>query len=348
MKIEFEISGVFRQAKISNYCLPAIPKDLQKRILSIDGVHGCGFVYGKLVVHVKENAFDSVRDITDKVKVVARSMYKDIIYNLEVKKIYDSMSAGITYESGKSIRVKKNPEQINAGDVLANDKHSYGTLGCFVKGKMSGTNSVNYTYQMYALSCAHVFPEGCDDLIEVGRTDVKFDHFGIISHDLTLLKEHIYDIAAIVVEDNIKEKCNINLKNCDGFEGWGSILHEGNLNELIGMEVFKWGSMSYLTHGLIVSIDYQTVGVETLDHEYNILIETLPKLSDTDFSTKGDSGTVVCYEDPIEEKVVALSMINGGLYEQQTKKYMCTYSCHLHTNIEALSGKTDVNFEWYT
>ena len=33
MKIEFEISGVFRQAKISNYCVPAIPKELQKRIL---------------------------------------------------------------------------------------------------------------------------------------------------------------------------------------------------------------------------------------------------------------------------------------------------------------------------
>ena len=200
---------------------------------------------------------------------------------------------------------------------------------------------------MYALSCAHVFPEGCDNFIEVGRTDVKFDHFGIVSQELTLLKEHIYDIAAIVVEENIKDKCNIHLKNCDGFEGWGSILHEGNFNELIGREVFKWGSMSDLTHGLIVSIDY-SLGVETLDHEYNILIETLSQLSDADFSTKGDSGTLVCFEDPDEEKVVALSMINGGLYEQHTKKYMCTYSCHLHTNIEALSKTTQINFEWYT
>ena len=310
-------------------------------------MHGCGFAYGKLVVHVKADTLVPVKEITDKVNIIAKSLSKDIVNNFEVKQIQDSIAAGITYESGKSIRVMKNPEQITAGDVLANDKHSYGTLGCFVKGKMSGTNPDEYTSQMYALSCAHVFPEGCDDIIEVGRTDIKFDPFGIISQDLTLHKEHIYDIAAIVVEDNIKEKCNINLKNCDGFEGWGSILHEGNFNELIGMEVFKWGSMSDLTHGLIVSIDYKTIGVETLDDEYNILVETLPQLSDTDFSTKGDSGTVVCFEDPDDEKVVALSMINGGLYEQHTKEYMYTYSCHLHTNIEALSRKTNIKFEWY-
>ena len=272
------------------------------------------------------------------------------VNNFEIKQVCASNSAGITYESGKNLRVKKNPEQVNADDVLANDKHSYGTLGCFVKGKAAETNSDNYTYtyQIYALSCAHVFPEGCDNFVEVGRTDVKFDHFGIISPEFTLLKEHIFDIAAIVVEDNIKEKCNPNLKNCDGFEGWGSILHEGKFNELIGTEVFKWGSMSDLTHGLIVSIDYKVLGVESLDHEYNILIETLPKLSDSDFSTKGDSGTVVCYEDPVDEKVVALSMINGGLYEKETKKYLCTYSCHLHTNIEELSKTTHINFEWYT
>ena len=33
MKIEFEINGVFRQAKIKNCLVPPIPKDLQKRIL---------------------------------------------------------------------------------------------------------------------------------------------------------------------------------------------------------------------------------------------------------------------------------------------------------------------------
>ena len=33
VKLEFEISGVFRQAKITNCCIPPIPKDLQKRIL---------------------------------------------------------------------------------------------------------------------------------------------------------------------------------------------------------------------------------------------------------------------------------------------------------------------------
>lgn len=293
-----------------------------------------------------------MRDIADKINVLMKDSYKNLMRNFVIQKIISTSDAGITYESGKSLRVKKTPnEGVNVGDVLTVDEHSYGTLGCFVEGKMNvdGDESDNYTSQMYALSCAHVFPMGCDNVVEVGRTEIKYDTFGLLSEDLTLYKEHIIDIAAIVVENSVQEKCNINLKNCDGFEGWGSILHEGDLNELIGTEVYKWGAMSDLTHGIIVSIDYQsTHGVETLDEEYNILIECLPYLSESEFSSKGDSGTVVCFENPDEEKVVALSMINGALYEKDTEKYLSTYSCHLHTNIEKLSRKTDINFRWYT
>lgn len=114
---------------------------------------------------------------------------------------------------------------------------------------------------------------------------------------------------------------------------------------MIGTEVFKWGSTSNLTQGMIASIDYEIQRVKNLDEQYNILIETLPG-SEVDFSSKGDSGTVVCFEVPEEEKIVALSMVNAQLVEQSSERFLCSTSCHLHTNIEELSKKTNIKFKW--
>lgn len=160
-----------------------------------------------------------------------------------------------------------------------------------------------------------------------------------------MFKEHSIDIAAILIDDGVLDKCNTNLKNCNGCENWESALHEGDFSELIGTEVFKWGSTSNLTQGMIASIDYEIQRVKNLDEQYNILIETLPG-SEVDFSSKGDSGTVVCFEVPEEEKIVALSMVNAQVVEQSSERFLCSTSCHLHTNIEELSKKTNIKFKW--
>ena len=321
-------------------------------IFSLEGIYGCGFIYGKLVVHVKEDTQEMVidmREITDKVKVIIRQLgFCNYINNFEIKRVHNSSAAGVTYESGKSLRTKRTLEEVNVSDVLIDGNHSYGTLGCFIKGKGNGTGP-DYTTEMYALSCAHVFPPDCDNCVEISRADVKYDHFGTVSPQLTLHKGNIIDIAAILVDATVVEKCNVHLKNCDAFEGWGSILHEGSFDDLIGIEVYKWGSISDLTHGVIISYDYKVQRVESFDDDFNIFIETLPNTDgmNTDFSSKGDSGTVVCFEDPVEEKVVALSMINGALYDRlEDNKFICSYSCHLHRNIEELSKDTNITFEW--
>ena len=318
-------------------------------IYSTEGVHGCGVIYDKLIVHVKNTMACDMNELLDKIRVIFQSLdRKDLINNFEVQQVQLSTNAGISYESGKSLRVEKAPtqEQVNVGDAIYADNYSYGTLGCFVNGKASETDADNsYMSQLYALTCAHVFPQGCDNCVEIGRTDLKYDTFGIVSQELTMLKEHIIDIAAVVVDDSVVGKCDTKLKNCDGFEAWDNILHEGDFSSLIGYEVYKWGAMSDLTHGTIVSIDYEVHRVDTLDTQHNILIEKLPT-SETDFSTKGDSGTVVCFEVPEEEKVVALSMINGALQHEPSGNYLCSYSVHLKKNIEELSKKTNIKFEW--
>ena len=319
----------------------------------MDGVYGCGMIYGNLAVHVKEAAH--LHDITDKIKCKVKELGRQFLDRLEVTPVSMSVDAGPTYESGKSLRVKRSPGQDNdnVGENLIHNQYSFGTLGCFVKGKYANADTGNYTENLYALSCAHVFPEGCDNAVEVSLSCSNFHHFGTTSPEFMVLQEHTIDIAAILVESTVLDKCNVRLKNISSMDGWESELYKGELSDLEGSEVFKWGSVSDLTQGLIISHDYhlEVQALESLDESYNVLIGALPGLSDDEFSKKGDSGTVVCYENPNEQKVTALSMINGAAYrhgqEGTEKKYLCSYSCHLHKNVQELSRKTNINFKWY-
>ncbi|MEW8542880.1 MAG: hypothetical protein AB2693_05045, partial [Candidatus Thiodiazotropha sp.] len=245
----------------------------------------------------------------------------EFIRNFEVQPVCLSSSVKVTYESGKSLRVATSQSQgeVTTGDAFDGQNHSYGTLGCFINGKANVQNPGSYNTQLYALTCAHVFPEGCEYSVHVGEPESDYAFLGLVSPELVLLNEHIIDIAAVLIDDREVDKCNTNLKNCNGCENWKTALHEGDFSELIGTEVFKWGSASNLTQGMIASIDYAIHHeIASLDEQYNILIETLPG-SDADFSSRGDSGTVVCFEVPEEEKIVALSMINAQLLERSSE-----------------------------
>ena len=315
---------------------------------SLDGVHGCGTIYGRLVVHIKENMID-MNEIRDKIKItVKNSKWPGYdLNNLEIKQVRSCSTAGVTYDSGKCLRIKKIQKETQYGCVISNNinRYNHGTLGCFIKGKGQG-NGPEFATKMYALSCAHVFFPDCEDCIEIGLTDQNFDRFGTVSKLLTCRREDMVDIAAILVDAPVVDKCNLKLKNVCAYEGWNSILHEGTVDDLIGAEVYKWGSASDLTEGLIISYDYRGQGVETLNDDFNILIKCLPT-SETQFSQRGDSGTLVCLEDPEGEKIVALSMINGALYNATPDhKYICSYSCHLHTSIKELSKAANMSFEW--
>ena len=314
----------------------------------MDGVHGCGTIYGRLVVHIKEGTPENMIDmdeIRDKIKTtVGNSMW---LNNLEIKQVRSCSTTGVTYDSGKFLRVKLIQNETQDGNVITNNNNSYnyGTLGCFIKGKGQGDGS-EFATKMYALSCAHVFSPDCEKSVEIGRTDQNFDHFGTVSKLLTCRREDMVDIAAILVDADVVDRCNLRLKNVQGYEGRNSILHEGTVDHFIGAEVYKWGSVSGLTEGLIISYDYRAQGVETLNDDFNILIKCLPT-SGTKFSQRGDSGTLVCLEDPEGEKIVALSMINGALEDATPdRKYICSYSCHLHTSIEELSKAANMSFEW--
>lgn len=329
--IDFEIKGVFRQAEYAVSPSPDISRSVQKKILSISGVNGCGVMLGKLVVHMKEDSSADEETITRKVEKILKSNESQSFVNcLEVKKVRVSTTAGGTFESGQRLCVNGSFSQAN--------RETYGTLGCFVKGRKDNGSSE----QLYALSCAHVFPDGCNSVVKVAHAQSEdLEILGHISDTFKLLREHKIDIAAIAVTPEAKQKCLHSLKNSDNCDVWQSVLHEGDFNAILGFQVYKWGAVSNITRGLIIAVNYDSQG---FDSQFNIFIKNDPESSEV-FSSEGDSGSVVCFDKPSDETVKILSLVNGEI--TAAGKHECSYSVHLKKNLEELSTKSGHSFQLY-
>ena len=302
-------------------------------------------MYGKLVVHLTEYGVADINEIANEVaELIKDTDCKDLVKNFEVTRVRKSENAGMMHESGYRIRVKIQNRQNVAGAGCASSSYRYGTVGCFVKGCKRSSSE-----KMYALSCAHIFPEGCDSDVEIGRTEsaTQYDIFGKVWPKLKLFRKHTVDIAAIAVSAAAVTKCNVKVKNSENSDAWENELHEGDLKCLIGLPVYKWGGASFLTRGLIISTDYKNIKEEALDEHFNIYVGSLPGSSECDFSKPGDSGSIICYDDPTEEKVTVLSLLTGPLTDVVTEKTVCFYSCHLQKNIQELARKTDLQFKLY-
>lgn len=326
--IDFEIKGVFRQAEYAVSPSPDISRSVQKKILSISGVNGCGVMLGKLVVHMKEDSSADEETITREVEKILKSNESQYFVNrLEVKKVRVSTTAGGTYESGQLLCVNGSLSE------------TYGTLGCFVKGRKDKGSSE----QLYALSCAHVFPDGCNSAVKVaGAQSQDFEILGHISDTFKLLRERKVDIAAIAVTPEAKPKCLHSIKNSDNSDKWQSVLHEGDLKAILGFQVYKVGAVSNITRGLIIAVNYDGEG---FDSQFNIFIKNDPESSEV-FSSEGDSGSVVCFDKPSEETVKILSLVKGKV-TTAAGKYECSFSVHLKKNLVELTATSGHLFELY-
>ena len=296
---------------------------------------------GNLVVHVEEYAKVDLEEITNKViETVMDSESKQFVNHLEVKRVRLNPNAGITHESGQCVRVRKSSV---GGGATADDGYWQGTLGCFAKGCVNGANE-----KMFVLSCAHVFPDGCSHIVEIPRANsqTEFDVIGEFNPEYRLLWENKLDIVAISVNPSARNKCHLWLKNSGGCDDWKVVPHEGDLKQLLGYQVYKWGSVTNLTQGMVVCVNYKSYGQTGFGDQYNIFIRSPPDSSSL-FSLQGDSGSVVCFDDSFQETVRVLSLINGDMTDIASGKVICSYSCHLKKNLDALAERTNRNFELY-
>lgn len=134
------------------------------------------------------------------------------------------------------------------------------------------------------------------------------------------------------------------MKNSHGRESWKSVIHRGDIKDLEGFEVYKWGFSSGCTKGLIQCVNYKSTKEVDFDNQYTILVKSNDD-SSRPFSSNGDSGSMVCYDDPNTETIYIVSLVIGVLTEELSKNFIVTF--HLNKNLQELTKNTELEFELY-
>ncbi|XP_045174135.2 uncharacterized protein LOC123535489 [Mercenaria mercenaria] len=370
-RLQFQLLGLLEETNIPlDTKIPEIPKlplELQHAILEMPDVYGCGTVWGELLIHVTKAIPPIKRD--EARNLLSKYMYM-YGYTTEVIESESEDAGGFTaIEHGSGIRAKR----LNAENADEDHKYKYGSLGCFVRVKPKSeeaTNAVTTNFRLHGLTCAHCVRE-CDARVEIKHGE-QYVELGQKQHDI--YEPHSFDVATVEIDQTKANKCDTSLKN--GNRAWIKKwnFHE---KPPVRTPVYKYGSATGLTLGTCISNNYQTKEMmknwneklknknEPFDPDYNILIsrediqENLqisgiavePEARPTEdqevmecdnrvtlFSQSGDSGSVVCMDDPKnDERIQVLSLLMGSVKQGDGDTY--TYSSHIHKTVQELQKR---------
>lgn len=176
-----------------------------------------------------------------------------------------------------------------------------GSLGCYAD--MVG----DQTSVTCLLLSKHV-AQGCSDIYIVENVKEKI---ATVIQETTIDEDGSLDIAAAVLEDDVKLGINERkLKDSNGDRLEGSFPERSKKYLQRGRQVHIWGSKSKPGIGVIIDESYFIKGMKAsliLIHDYSN-----GKIG-RQFAHQGDSGSIICTDDPNDECVYALAMLIGCL-----------------------------------
>ncbi|KAL4224213.1 hypothetical protein ACF0H5_017666 [Mactra antiquata] len=359
-QLQFEVYGILCLVKVEiNVDIPPlrmIQTDLQNDLLDIDGVLGCGTLYGILTLHVEKLLTkQQKKEISEVLELYGhREGYK-----CQVLKSREEQARGHIIESGQTLRARCL--------MAVKDPHLYGSLGCFVEmiprdpnvvekskssepGAKVSTAFMIKENEVHAITCAHCVKE-CDNSIDV-KTGENFVHFGTKKCEEYF--HEVLDVATIAVDPTRQMSCDSKLKRFDAksfTNQWQ--YYDGNP---CGRQVHKEGSATKFTKGIVISADYASQKFKHYNSyrlRQNILIEPLPdlpegqsvlagpiELGDEQFSMKGDSGSVICTDNAEDNSVYIVSLLIGAASAEG--KYCYSYSSDFKKTMLELMERYDV------
>ncbi|XP_052274030.1 uncharacterized protein LOC127873971 [Dreissena polymorpha] len=391
-KMSFEVNAYLEQTSFGTdmnwiWKPPVVPSQLRKELLSVDGVFCIGTVYNEFTIYLKpENKVgngdtiefmeveddkkgqksDNVGDETveQKIKQIMKQHGCHFPYALEVVRI--ELTAQMAVENGKTICSPWPDLQI--GDCTdgsacgsmdggikmldAPQKYRFGTLGCFVKDDFGN---------LFGLTCAHVVGSAYPNHAVFINEGEQIRRFATSSPEMTFsFAEHqsfpLVDIAAVNVEKDAHTNCNRKIKDEEGVHmAWR--VCEGKQTVVPGQRVFKYGAKTGCTRGCIASADLELPmpdlpGALQPPDSYLIMIESPSDVRNGPFSDRGDSGSIVCFEKPVDNTSVikkehrsdlfAMSMIQAGEMTVDGHSSAQSVSFMLATGLKLLSLKSNV------
>ncbi|WAR25262.1 hypothetical protein MAR_010966 [Mya arenaria] len=315
---------------------PEVPEQIRAELLRLKSVYSIGTIYNDFVINIKSEQLQREGQPPGahgqppeahgqppgahgqppgalgqpegsgkpEIRFVMRGCGPHVRWTMQVVSQTFTPYVRIQYEHGRAIFPK-------------NEWRNQGTLGCFVMSSDS---------KLYALSCAHVV-DSDDPERRVWIPDIKgrLRVLGTWVSDLTVTSGSVenlplIDFAAVKIEDDLQQDCTRHLRDEDGIN-CRSTFYDGPHVSLRGKQVFKYGSGSGMTSGIVVSTDLCLSGPNASE-QYLVIVDCEQGRADQQpFAVPGDSGAVVCmqrmvsnvvYRDSNEPRLFVLSMINAG------------------------------------
>ncbi|XP_053383494.1 uncharacterized protein LOC128549845 [Mercenaria mercenaria] len=270
-----------------------------------------GYRYSKFRIYALE--INDEENKTKRNNEIEEVLHRNGIFDYEIaqctKNVKPLMYVGASVEARSdtsiSVRTRRSSSSVR----------KRGTLGCFVNLKQGQRRSRS---KQCAILARHV-AEHCNDLYHV--SDGRDRKIGSII-PATCVKEHgSLDIAAAEMHEQ-PDVDGIRFKDSDRNLLPGR-MHEYRGGDRIirkGRKVYIWGATSNPGRGIITAPEIIIDGMK----DPLIQIEDKDENEGTHFAREGDSGAIVCADDPEEKCVHALAMVVGSSSASQTKREYLT------------------------
>lgn len=302
-----------------------VPKELFKTIPSATG---CGYRYNTFQVWLDQNAECNENEITEKAKnILSAHGIENFVVCLGEKE----WTKYCTYSVGSEIYT-----DTGSGNTY---RYIVGSLGGFAK--------MTPGEHLCLLTAKHVTVQRRD----VNATpDNKTGVHTRIARALAPINANApsnLDIAACKVDEEAVRNCEKRFKDSDGYPIRSKLFTGIQLSTLSALDVHIWGAKSKPGKGRIsVSKVYHRTD-ESM--KVFIAIEEIPEagVASEKFAKEGDSGAIVCADDPDGKFVHVISMLMGGKMfdrDDRKQKYMTFL---LSEGLNQLSLQQNANFEIY-
>lgn len=261
--------------------------------MNVHGVKGCGYRFNTLDIYIKDT-------LTDEEKLQS-----------EDQLIILTRDNGI---SSYVIRTEQNAItpflEISVGTKVTSKLKSSASLGGFAKWGDK---------QEPGLLLARHFAD-LGNHISVHTSSGRKSVIAIVPEPKNIDNDAPLDIAVANVLPKVGLNCETQFKDHEGVALTSELMHfeENDIMMLKGLPVHIWGATSYPGFGTIIIPNYYIEGMKRL-----VKIEdrhTVDSEQSQPFSASGDSGAIVCADNPDGEVVHVISMLMGSSNYEETQR----------------------------
>ncbi|XP_060564302.1 uncharacterized protein LOC132723571 [Ruditapes philippinarum] len=272
---------------------PLLNEQVAKEFLSVIGVTGCGYRFQILDVYISNKLTGEQRHIAEvQVQTIAE---KHGIMEYKIRLEQKVITEFAEYEVGSTLTSRHDRSATLGGFALKGERKD---LSLLVARHFADDGRPVYVCDENGKKCvfAHIMPTNTED-----------ERYATL------------DIAAGLVLQRERTKCLTMFKDHLGTplaSNLSSFENEADIEWLKGLPVHIWGASSSPGLGKIIIPDFYVEGMKRL-----VKIEDrhpVDKEEIVPFSKEGDSGAIVCADDPDGEKVHVVSMVSGSSnYEEK-------------------------------